>query len=77
MLKVGEIDIVQQSLNNEFQIERLTRIIELLMFKTSVHINKEELSKIDNDALKTLQLRYPNSGINIITSKEVKNAADK
>ncbi len=76
MLKVGEIDIVQQSLNNEFQIERLTRIIELLMLKTSIHIDKDELTRIDNDALKTLQQRYPNSGIKI-TSKEVKNAADK
>lgn len=76
-LRIGEIDIVQQTLESEFQIERLLRIVELIVNKADIKISHAELDGINNTVLKNLQRKYPHSGISFKNSEGAKDASDR
>lgn len=75
-IKIGDIDIVQQSLNNEYQVRRLTRLVQLLLDRTNITVTYEDVNKINTEALQDLQKEYPNSGIEIKT-KGNNNASNR
>lgn len=62
-IKVGEIDLFKQSLNNEYRILILEIIVEKIISKSPTILTELDLQKIRKDAVTLLQKKYPNSGI--------------
>lgn len=66
-LQIGEIDIMNQTLDNEFKILILERLIEFIINNNN-SLNKptqQQIQNIRNEVLQQLQLKYPKSGIEI------------
>jgi len=73
-IKIGDVDLLLQGVNNEFKIEKLEKILELILNKNSVlNITREEITKVHNEAIKALQQKYPSMGITWKAKKEVKH----
>lgn len=72
-IMIGDIDLVLQGLNNEYQINRILEILNLLSSKGLLHISPEEMKEIDIKCMAKLQEKYPNSGVTF-NNPEVKNA---
>ncbi|MDR3306127.1 MAG: hypothetical protein LBS61_00370 [Endomicrobium sp.] len=53
-LKVGDIDLAQQSANNEYRILELERLLELVIERRTIEITGEERSSVSNEALLAL-----------------------
>lgn len=64
-IKIGDIDIAQQTLDNEFRLGVLERLLENVM-NTNRDLNKptqNQLNQIRNEVVEQLKEKYPNSGI--------------
>lgn len=64
-IKIGDIDIAQQTLDNEFRLGVLERLMELIV-NNNPNLNKpnqEQLNQIRKEVIGQLQKKYPNSGI--------------
>jgi len=75
-IKVGDIDIVEQSLNNEFHILQLEKILFLLASKARISITQEELNAIKAESLQAIQKKYPQNKIQIVTDITTGEACD-
>lgn len=64
-IKIGDIDIAQQTLDNEFRLGVLERLMEHVVNNnpTLVRPSQEQLNQIRKDVVQQLQKKYPNSGI--------------
>lgn len=63
-IKIGDIDIGNQLLDNEFR----TRVLELVVgfnARNNRYPNETELNQIRSDVVRILQDKYPNSGIEL------------
>lgn len=66
-IKIGDIDIAQQTLDNEFRLAVLERLLERIL-NSNPNLNKptqDELSQIRREVVQQLQKKYPNSGIEL------------
>lgn len=66
-IKVGEIDIGDQVLDNQFRILILTSIVSWILANNN-NINKPteaDVKKFREEAIKELQQKYPKSGIKL------------
>ena len=64
-IKIGDIDIAQQTLDNEFRLGVLERLLENVM-NTNRDLNKptqNQLNQIRNEVVEQLREKCPNSGI--------------
>ncbi len=68
-IKIGDIDLLMQGLNNEYEIIRLSKIIDIIIQRTGVQLTKDDINTIEKEALEKLQKKYPNSGI-VFVNKE-------
>lgn len=59
-IKIGDIDIAQQTLNNEFRLGVLKRLLEHIINRNP---NLNELNQFRKETIEQLQKKYPNSGI--------------
>lgn len=65
-IKVGDIDIGDQVVDNEYRIRLLFKILENIIRKNNLKGPlKEEIEAMKRDIEKELQDKYPNSGIKI------------
>ena len=71
-LQIGEIDLVQQGLNNEYKIERLALILEVILQRVPINFTDEDLNKINAQALENLRKKYPNSGLTLASGEDSK-----
>lgn len=71
-IQIGDIDIIEQGLNNEFKVERLAMVIDLIIKRLDIKITNEDLNEINNIVLNSLQKKYPNSGLQIVESENTK-----
>ncbi len=68
-IKFGEIDATQ-ILDNEYRINVLERIIDLLIRRNPANaIAIEDLSGIRREVIELLQKKYPNSGLSLKEDK--------
>ena len=66
-IKIGDIDIANQTLDNEFRIHVLERLLEIIL-KNNPGLAKPtqtQLDQIRQEVLALLQQKYPNSGISL------------
>lgn len=69
-LKVGEIDIGDQVLQNEYLTEFILALISLILDKNKNQLKSptaEEIVKIRDQVVQKLKARYPNSGLKLDT----------
>ncbi len=72
--KIGDIDLVDQSLNNEYRILNLEKLLNLIIRKTRINITVQEIMTIREECLREIQQKYPNNGITLKNnSKEEHN----
>ena len=66
-IKIGDIDIAQQTLDNEFRLGVLERLLEQVVNNNPnlIKPNQEQLNQIRRDVVQQLQQKYPNSGIEL------------
>lgn len=65
-IKLGEIDIGDQVLDNEYRIKLLFKIIYKMAEKNpDIIVTKAELETMRKQVEKELQDKYPNSGIKV------------
>ena len=67
-IRIGDVDVATQILDNEFRIAVLERIVEKLLASvtgpiTGGPISVAELSKIRSEVFEELKKKYPNSGL--------------
>jgi hypothetical protein len=62
-LKIGEVDIYTQTINHEYQIDRILRILDIIIQRTGVELTQEEIKAINTASLQAIQNHYPNSGV--------------
>ena len=66
-IKIGDVDVAQQTLDNEFRVGVLERLLERIL-NNNPSIQKpsqSELNEIRKQVVKDLQKKYPNSGIEL------------
>ena len=63
--KIGDIDLVDQSLNNEYRILNLEKLLNLIINKTKINISVQEIMTIRQESLREIQQKYPNNGITL------------
>lgn len=66
-IKYGDIDIANQTLDNEFRIQVLERLLEIILHNNP-DIQKPtqaQLNQIRQEVITVLQQKYPNSGISL------------
>ena len=64
-VKFGEID-ASQILENEFRINILERILDLMIQRNpGLRISERDLEQIRRNTITMLQQKYPNSGIQL------------
>lgn len=68
-LKIGEVDVYTQTINHEYQIDRILKILDIIIEKTGVEITPEEFQEINKASLEFVQNHYPNSGIRFSTEE--------
>ncbi|ADY29315.1 hypothetical protein [Cellulophaga lytica] len=64
-IKIGDIDIAQQTLDNEFRLGVLEKLLEHIVNRNP-NINKpdqNQLNQYRKEVIEKLQQKYPNSGI--------------
>lgn len=69
-IKIGNVDILNQTLDNEFKIRVLEIIVDNILLKNPNILSKSQLKEIRLNVLKSLQKKYPEAGIEL---KEVDN----
>jgi len=64
-INIGGIDIAQSTLDAEYKIAVLEKIVEKMLNKMGglAIISEAELNAIRENALKELQIKYPNAGL--------------
>lgn len=66
-IKIGDIDIASQALDNEFRIQVLERLMEIIL-NNNPNLQKPtqtQLNQIRQEVVTFLQQKYPNSGISL------------
>lgn len=68
-IKIGDIDIAQQTLDNEFRLGVLERLLESIINNNAdlKKPNQAELNKMREEVVNKLKIKYPNSGIELKT----------
>lgn len=66
-IKIGDIDIAQQTLDNEFRLGVLERLLENIINRNQglSKPTQEELNQMRKEVVLQLQKKYPNSGIEL------------
>lgn len=66
-IKIGEVDVVSQIIENEFRVSVLERLVELLLGRISTMggspISPQDLAQVRHEVVEHLKKKYPNSGI--------------
>jgi anti-sigma-K factor RskA len=63
-VKIGDVDIVASTLNNEYRLGVLEKTLERLIAKNpSLRITNSDLVEARREALSDLQEKYPNMNI--------------
>lgn len=73
-IRIGEVDVAKQLLENEFRIAVLERVVDRLIQSIPIiggAISRAEMDGIRKEAVQQLQAKYPNSAIGL---KESPNA---
>lgn len=68
-LKVGEVDIYAQTINHEYQIDRILKILDIIIKRAGIILTPEEFKEINESSLVFVQNHYPNSGIRFSTEE--------
>lgn len=61
--KIGEIDLYTNNINQQYQISRILKLLDIIVKKTGIDITDEEFKRVNQSSLEELQKAYPNSGI--------------
>lgn len=67
-IKIGEVDVASQILENEFRILVLEQVVDALLRRIPIvgpAISKQEMQDIRRRAVEQLKKKYPNSGIEL------------
>jgi len=66
-IKIGDIDIAQQTLDNEFRLGVLERLLQDIINNNPALIKPDQnrLNQIREEVVEQLQQKYPNSGIEL------------
>lgn len=67
-LRIGEVDVVAQILENEYRILVLEQVVDVLLQRLSsagAWISPEEMGGIRERAIENLKKKYPGSGIQL------------
>ena len=66
-IKIGDIDIAQQTLDNEFRLGVLERLLEKIVNSNPglTKPNQDELNQLRQEVVEQLKKKYPNSGIEL------------
>jgi len=66
-IKIGDIDIAQQTLDNEFRLGVLERLLERIVNSNPglTKPNQVELNQMRQEVVEQLKKKYPNSGIEL------------
>jgi hypothetical protein len=65
-IKIGDIDIAQEIVELNFQLRKTQKFLEILTNKLSgnnVVLTNEDLELAEQDALKFVQEKFPNLGV--------------
>ena len=63
---IGGIDVVRQTVENEFRIEVLERLLDLLVQRTGSRISIEEIGNARAQAATRLQAKYPDLQLRMV-----------
>ena len=76
-IKIGDVDIASQILENEFRIGVLEGVIDILLSRFpsigGPPITQNDMDKIRQTIVENLQKKYPNSGISLVGNSNGKN----
>lgn len=66
-IQIGDINIAEQTLTNEFRLAVVERILESLLNNNSTlhKPSQAEINNIRKEVLEQLKVKYPNSGIEL------------
>ena len=64
------LDVPQQTIENEFRIAVLERLLDLLVARTGARISVEELGCIRLEEIKKLQAKYPDVHVRLEGGRE-------
>lgn len=66
-IKIGGIDIANSVINLEFQISKLSKIVEMMLNRNlsvfSPAITPQDIKKIEEDVFEELNRKYPEAGL--------------
>lgn len=62
-LEIAGVNIFNQTLDNEYRVTVLEKIIEKVIAKNPAILNEEGLKEIRDESIILLQKKYPNAGI--------------
>ena len=63
-INVGGINLVEAIINIDYELNRTQRILEWIMQNNQIKTpDQTVMSKIDEEAIKALQIKYPQAGI--------------
>jgi hypothetical protein len=70
-LKIGDVDVVDQVLQNEYDVKLIYKILNFIFLKGQAGQpitppTPEELDEMRQDVVRELQQKYPNSGVQLI-----------
>lgn len=63
MLNIAGVDLFNQTLNNEYRITILEKVIERMTKKNPNLLEQKDVEEIREEALVELQGKYPEAGI--------------
>ncbi|MHC4575204.1 MAG: hypothetical protein ACYS76_13915 [Planctomycetota bacterium] len=73
-MKIGDVDVASQIIENEYRIMVLENVIERLTAKLPLlggpPISPQEMNEIRRSVVEQLQKKYPNSGITLKEQKD-------
>ena len=68
-IKIGEVDVASQIVENEYRIAVLERVVDFLLSRattlTGPALSPQDLNRIRKEVVAQLQKKYPNSGITL------------
>jgi len=68
-IKIGEVDVASQILENEYRVAVLERVVDFLLSRaqtvTGPALSPTDLNRIRREVVEQLKEKYPNSGLEL------------